>query len=66
MRGKVLYFADQKGWGFIKREDGQENAFVHKTDLIFEGIKTLRTGDAVEFDVREDTKGPRAINVQRI
>ena len=65
MRGKVKWFNNQKGYGFISDEEGKD-VFVHYTGLNMEGFKTLDEGEEVEFDVQEGAKGPQAINVTRL
>jgi len=62
-KGTVKWFNDQKGFGFISREDGEKDCFVHHTAIQGKGFKTLREGQAVEFDVVQGTKGPAAENV---
>jgi CspA family cold shock protein len=61
-KGKVKWFNDGKGYGFIEREGG-EDVFVHFTALQGEGFKTLAEGQEVEFDVVAGAKGPQAENV---
>lgn len=61
--GTVKWFNDSKGYGFITRDDGEKDVFVHFGDIQGEGFRSLREGDKVEFEVREDPKGPRASNV---
>jgi len=63
--GIVKWFSDQKGFGFIERE-GEGDVFVHHSDIIGSGFKTLAEGDRVTFDVEEGTKGPSAKNVTRL
>lgn len=65
MRGKVKWFNNQKGYGFITKEDGSGDVFCHYSSVSGEGYKTLNEGDAVEFDVIESDKGPKASNVQK-
>ena len=60
--GKVKWFNDAKGYGFIEREDG-DDVFVHYSSIIGEGYRSLAEGSTVEFDIEEDPKGPRASNV---
>ena len=62
MKGKVKWFQDEKGYGFIGAEDGRD-VFVHFTAVVMSGRKTLKDGDAVEFEVEPSEKGPRAKNV---
>ncbi len=62
--GKVKWFNDSKGFGFIETDDGGD-VFVHHNDIVGEGYKSLSEGDAVTFEVVEGEKGPRAQNVQK-
>jgi cold shock protein len=64
-KGKVKWFSNQKGYGFITREDGKD-VFVHHTAITGEGYKTLEEGQAVEFDVTQGPKGEQATNVSKI
>jgi CspA family cold shock protein len=61
--GKVKWFNESKGFGFITRDDGQKDCFVHYSAIQGNGFKTLREGDRVEFDVVQGQKGPAAENV---
>jgi CspA family cold shock protein len=62
--GSVKWFSNEKGYGFIERQNG-EDVFVHHSDIVGEGFKTLRQGEQVEFEVMEADKGPKARNVVR-
>ncbi|MEW6685203.1 MAG: cold-shock protein [Candidatus Edwardsbacteria bacterium] len=62
-RGKVKWFNENKGYGFIEREDGKPDVFVHFSAIKEEGFKTLAEGQVVEFDIIEGEKGPQAANV---
>ena len=61
-RGTVKWFNNQKGYGFISDEGGND-VFVHFSDLNMDGFKTLNEGNSVEYDLTESTKGPQAVNV---
>jgi cold shock protein len=63
--GKVKWFNDAKGFGFITAEDGTD-AFVHYGDIQGDGFKSLAEGDNVEFELTQGPKGPKAINVSKI
>jgi CspA family cold shock protein len=64
-KGKVKWFNDQKGYGFIQQENGPD-VFVHHTAIVGEGFKTLAEGQAVEFEITAGEKGPRAANVVKL
>ena len=61
-QGKVKWFNETKGYGFIEREDGND-VFVHFRAISGDGFKTLAEGQAVEFEVDDGQKGPQAVNV---
>jgi CspA family cold shock protein len=63
--GKVKWFNEKKGFGFIE-QDGGPDLFVHHTAITGEGFKTLSEGQKVRFEVEETPKGPKATNVQII
>ena len=65
MKGTVKWFNNQKGYGFITDEDGNDY-FVHYSALQMEGFKFIDEGAAVEFDVVQGTKGPQATNVVKL
>jgi CspA family cold shock protein len=62
VQGKVKWFSNVKGYGFIEQEGGQD-VFVHYSSITGEGYKTLEEGDVVTFDIVESGKGPQAANV---
>ncbi|MBC8373973.1 MAG: cold-shock protein [Planctomycetes bacterium] len=62
--GKVKWFNDSKGFGFIEADDGTD-VFVHYSDIQNEGFKSLSEGDSVSFEVVQGDKGPRASNVAK-
>ncbi len=64
-QGKVKWFNETKGFGFIQQESG-EDVFVHYSEIQGEGFKTLNEGDDVEFEVTNGPKGPQASNVSRL
>jgi CspA family cold shock protein len=61
--GTVKWFSNEKGYGFIEREEG-EDVFVHFSAITMDGYKTLTEGQRVEFDVVQGSKGLQAANVQ--
>ena len=64
-KGTVKWFNNQKGYGFISDEQGND-VFVHYSGLNMEGFKSLDEGQDVEYDVTEGSKGPQAVNVTKI
>ena len=64
--GKVKWFNDQKGFGFITPDDGSDDLFVHHTEIKIEGYRNLREDQEVEFEVGEGRKGPAANNVRPV
>ena len=65
MKGTVKWFNNEKGFGFITPEEGSD-VFVHHSSIQDEGYKSLNEGQAVEFDVEQGDKGPKAINVVKL
>ncbi len=63
--GKVKWFNDSKGYGFVTSDEGGDY-FIHHNDILGEGYKTLAEGEAVEFEAVQAEKGPRATNVRRL
>jgi CspA family cold shock protein len=63
--GKVKWFNESKGFGFIEQESG-EDVFVHYSSIKGDGFKTLTEGQAVEFELTEDPKGKKAVDVMPI
>ena len=62
--GKVKWFNNSKGYGFITR-DGGEDLFVHFKSIVGDGYKSLKEGETVQFDVEQGAKGLQAVNVSR-
>lgn len=61
--GKVKWFNNDKGYGFIELENEEDDIFVHFTGIAAEGFKTLKEGQRVEFHIAEGARGPQATNV---
>lgn len=65
VQGTVNWFSNEKGYGFIGREEG-DDVFVHHSAIQGSGFKTLEEGETVEFEIVDDPKGPKAQNVVRV
>ena len=66
LKGKVKWFNGKKGYGFIVREDGEKDCFVHASQVREAGLKFLNEGDALEFEIESGEKGPSAINLKKV
>jgi CspA family cold shock protein len=66
LTGTVKWFSKEKGYGFITRDDNGGDVFVHFSAMQRRGFKTLEQGQRVEFEIEQDSKGPRAKNVRVI
>jgi CspA family cold shock protein len=64
-KGKVKWFSDQKGYGFITTESGSD-VFVHHSEIQGGGFKTLAEGQEVQFEIKNGPKGDQAVNVMKI
>ena len=64
--GKVKWFNDQKGFGFITDDASGEDLFVHHSAIQGGGFKSLAEGESVEFETEQGEKGPRAVNVTKL
>lgn len=64
-QGTVKWFNENKGFGFIQRNDGPD-VFVHYSAITGSGFRSLKEGDAVEFEVTQGPKGPQATNVRLV
>jgi CspA family cold shock protein len=64
-RGKVKWFNENKGYGFIRQEDGK-NIYVHYSDIVGSGFRTLSENENVEYDLEEGFKGIQAVRVKKI
>ncbi len=65
-RGKVKWFNDSKGYGFIEQQDGGDDVFVHFSAIQTDGFRTLQEGQVVEFEVKSEEKGLKAEKVVQL
>ncbi|MBI3949244.1 MAG: cold shock domain-containing protein [Acidobacteria bacterium] len=66
IQGKVKWFNNNKGYGFIEQENGYPDVFVHYSAIREDGYKSLKEGQMVEFDLIDGPKGPQAENVSKV
>jgi cold shock protein len=64
--GTVEFFKEDKGFGFIRPDEGATDVFVHHSSIDGEGFRSLKRGDRVEFEIIESPKGPRAEGVSKV
>jgi CspA family cold shock protein len=62
-QGRVKWFSDEKGFGFLEQDDGQD-VFVHHSSIRMDGFRSLTEGQRVEFELEQSDRGPRATNVR--
>ena len=65
LTGTVKWFNDQKGYGFIRPDDGGKDVFVHHSSIEMKGFRTLQEGDKVSYDIENGSKGLQAVRVRR-
>ena len=66
LKGKVKWFNGKKGYGFIEREDGEKDRFVHASAVREAGLRFLNENDAIEFEIQDGEKGPSAVNLKKL
>jgi CspA family cold shock protein len=66
LTGVVSFFKDDKGFGFIKPDDGSKDVFVHQSAIKMEGLRSLKKGDKVKYTVVDDPKGTKADAVEKL
>ena len=66
LQGKVKWFNPTKGYGFIERQDGEKDCFVHASAVRDAGLRFLNENDEVEFEIQDGEKGPSAVNLKKL
>tara|TARA_B100001029_G_scaffold72258_1_gene58999 strand:+ start:542 stop:754 length:213 start_codon:yes stop_codon:yes gene_type:complete len=66
LKGKVKWFNGKKGYGFIEREDGEKDCFVHASQVREAGLRYLNEGDQLEFEIEDGEKGPSAVKLKKV
>ena len=66
MKGSVKWFDKKKGYGFITPVGGGKDIFVHRSNIVMEGYRTLTEADVVEYESENSEKGPKAVNVTKL
>ena len=64
--GTVKFFKVKEGWGFIQSANVQEDIFVHYSNIAGEGVRTLESGEEVEFELKKGERGFQAVNIKRV
>ena len=64
-KGRVKWFSDAKGYGFLQQEDGSPDIFVHFSEIDGNGFRSLQEGMVVEFDIQQGPKGMKAVAVRK-
>ena len=65
IKGKIKWYNSKKGYGFIERDDGEKDCFVHASSVRDAGLRFLNEGDVLEFEIESGDKGPSAINLKK-
>jgi CspA family cold shock protein len=65
-QGRVKWFNEKKGFGFIEVDDQEKDVFIHHSSITMQGFRTLAEGQRVSFDIEQGAKGPSAVNVKAI
>ncbi len=66
LKGTVKWFNGKKGYGFISREDGEKDCFVHASSVREAGLKYLNEGDQLTFEIEQGEKGPSAVKLNKV